>query len=446
MNFLMRFLASSQGGQDLIDTRKGRLWLWVFLALSCCVSFLGMLLLKAESWAWTALSVWGLLAWLRNRQQHADVPKSMRIWTAVCLLWCVAALSSWAANGFLLLQGRELDTPYLKFLLVPFVVFGLVPIWQMNAQRIANGLWVCYILGALACFATAYAQLHGWTGVWLVGEGWGRPGGVVNPIYFGNISLLLGFLGLLGGLQLARRHRGIAWGLLGWLALLCGLLASVLSLSRGGWVALPFLLFIVLGSAWRQRQKGRLVGLIGVFLAGILVAQTLVPEGALRERVGLVYTALTSFDPSSSEDSVGYRLRMWQHALDIAAENPILGAGPGSYVFNTDHGNPPRFRHAHSDYFNTAANLGLLGLMALLLSYGYPAWRFLRLCRSNDPWRVDIALGGILVVTGYAIFSLTDVMFYRSIGTVFYLGTVTVLLALAESGSKTPTQTEHQRA
>lgn len=441
MNSLFRFLAFPKSEHDLSDTAPGRFWLWVFLLLFSCISFVGLVLVKAESWAWTALSLLGLLVLLGRRGQGLGVSKSLRAWAIICLLWCVAALNSWAANGFLVSQGRELDTPYLKFLLVPFIVFGLAPFWQSNAQRIANKLWLCYIVGAILCFATAYAQVHGWLDAWLVGEGIGRAGGAVNPIYFGNISLLLGLLGLLSGLKLARRHGALGWSLLGWFAMLCGLLASVLSMSRGGWVALPFLLLIVVASAWARRQKGRLIGIVGVFLAGILVAQTLMPGDVLRHRVGLAYTALLSFDPNASQDSVGYRLRMWKHALDVTVEHPLFGAGPGSYVFETEGGISPRFRHAHSDYFNAAANLGLLGLLALLFSYAYPAWRFFRLSRSVEPWRAEIALGGLLVVTGYAIFSLTDVMFYRSIGTVFYLGTVTLLLALAEPGQET-TRTE----
>ncbi|VFR56476.1 Lipid A core - O-antigen ligase and related enzymes [plant metagenome] len=433
MNFFRRFFANSRHGHAPSDTMRGGLWPWILLLLFSCVSFGGLLLLKAESWSWTILSLLGLFFWFGLHRGRVDVSPSLRTWGFICLGWSIAALGSWAANGFLISQGRELDTPYLKFLLVPFIVFGLMPMVQVNAQRLANRIWVCYIIGAVLCFAAAYAQLHGWAGAWLVGEGRGRASGAVNPIYFGNISLLLGFLGLLGGLQLARRYGAMVWGLVGWFALLCGLMASVLSLSRGGWVALPFLLFIVVASAWSRRQKGRLIGIIGVFLAGILVAQTLVPKDALRERIDLVYTGLSSFDPNASQDSVGYRLRMWQHALEIAVDHPLFGTGPGSYVFETGSG-APRFWHAHSDYFNIAANLGLLGVLALLLTYVYPAWRFLRLCRSAEPWRAELALGGGLVVAGYAIFSLTDVMFYRSIGTVFYLGTVTFLLALAEPG------------
>lgn len=415
----------------------GSLWLWVFFALFSCVSFLGLFVVKAESLAWTALSMLGLLSWLFVERRSTNISKSLRNWMLICLACSGVAVGSWAANGFLLEQGRELDTPFVKFLLIPVIVYGLTPSLRRAATQISGGLWICYMVGAALCFLVAYAQSHGWTDVWFVAEGRGRAGGAVNPIYFGNIALLLGFLGLIGGLQLARKKGKRAWSLLGWASLLAGLLASGLSLTRGGWVALPFLLLILIGCAWRQGKKGYMLGVAGVFIVGAVFVQTLMPPGALGERIAVARNELASFNPNSSQNSVGYRLRMWQHAIATTAANPLLGGGPSSYVFDTQGDNPPRFHHAHSDYFNMAANLGLLGLLVQLLLYGYPAYRFLRMCRNSDPRRSELALGGLLIVVGYAFFSLTDVMFYRSIGTVFYLGNVTVLLALVERDAGT---------
>lgn len=94
--------------------------------------------------------------------------------------------------------------------------------------------------------------------------------------------------------------------------------------------------------------------------------------------------AARAYLPPSEQGEVG-RLDLWRVALRMAAERPLLGAGPdnfrhlyGIYLgrreFNTS-------IHANSLYFDTLANLGLAGLAAVLaLAYAVArrAWGVFR--------------------------------------------------------------------
>ena len=74
--------------------------------------------------------------------------------------------------------------------------------------------------------------------------GFGRANGTMHPIRFGNLSLLMAFISLAGVLYIQNIKRWMKVG--GILAFVWGLTASVLSESRGGWIAFPALMVIVM--------------------------------------------------------------------------------------------------------------------------------------------------------------------------------------------------------
>src|SRR5204862_6916878 len=68
----------------------------------------------------------------------------------------------------------------------------------------------------------------------------------------------------------------------------------------------------------------------------------------------------------------GIRTDLWQSALNIYAQHPFLGGGPGTWVQLKIPANPPGtanlvLPHAHSLYFQAAAELGTIGLIALVI-------------------------------------------------------------------------------
>jgi len=67
---------------------------------------------------------------------------------------------------------------------------------------------------------------------------------------------------------------------------------------------------------------------------------------------------------SSLEDRIGY----WQAAVRIFRESPFLGAGPGNYMHNYTRFKRPESmeaKHAHSIFFETLAETGIMGTLLL---------------------------------------------------------------------------------
>ncbi len=162
------------------------------------------------------------------------------------------------------------------------------------------------------------------------------------------------------------RLRGPAWGAL------TGLLGYglLLTVSRGGWLALGLALV-----AWpllcsRQSRARRWGAAAGILLVGLAIGAALyLTQPHIRARL------------DDLRANAGERTRpiMWRGAWAIFGEHPAWGGGAGSYNVLFEQHRPETFqdnpRWAHNDYLNTLADYGGVGF---LLSFGAIAgliWR-----------------------------------------------------------------------
>ncbi len=138
--------------------------------------------------------------------------------------------------------------------------------------------------------------------------------------------------------------------------------------------------------------------------------------------------------------SSAQRLEMWHAAGILFRQAPLLGVGSGAYQLRTrelvDAGAvaplTAQFDHPHSEFFHALAERGLLGLLALFALLGVPAWLYYKAVQSNDRVRAMAGMGGLLVVTGFAIFGLTETMFVHSVTLTWYVIMAAVFMVLAD--------------
>lgn len=138
--------------------------------------------------------------------------------------------------------------------------------------------------------------------------------------------------------------------------------------------------------------------------------------------------------------STAQRLEMWHAAGLLFKEEPLLGVGSGAYQVRTrelvEAGAvaplTAQFDHPHSEFFHALAERGLLGLVALLALLGVPGWLYLRAVQSRDTVRAMAGMGGLLVVTGFAIFGFTETMFVHSVTLTWYVIMAAVFMVLAD--------------
>jgi O-antigen ligase len=142
--------------------------------------------------------------------------------------------------------------------------------------------------------------------------------------------------------------------------------------------------------------------------------------------------------------SVGTRLAMWGTAWDIFTEYWLTGIGTGAYraaaARRVDEGRAAPitaiYDNPHNQYLNALATRGVIGLIELLLLLGVPAWLFALRFSAADGLARRSAYAGMVTVSGFAIFGLTETIFNHSLTIGYYVifvGTFAALMYRAEA-------------
>lgn len=223
---------------------------------------------------------------------------------------------------------------------------------------------------------------------------------------FVNHNHFAGYLGMATclGLGLALASRGVTRAVL--LALAVYMAVAVLfSLSRGGALALAGGVgFLTVGLSRDPAHRQDLYRIAG-FVALVLVVAAALGWEPLLDRLE------TLEDPMAAGST---RLAIWRGTLDMVSEHPWHGTGPGTYVDAFRRYQPAStagfsIHHAHNDYLELAAELGLpglvaaLGCLAVLLVQGSAHL----LERSRRPQRA-LGLGALAACFSLSLHSLVD--------------------------------------
>jgi O-antigen ligase len=310
------------------------------------------------------------------------------------------------------------------------------------ARPSARWLW----LGAAGGAAAALAFVA-WQHLVLGIE---RPGGLMNPITFGDLSLCLALLSLAGAVDGGKGAQAGSWLRPSgprWIAAAgaaCGLAASLLTGSRGGWLAL-LLLALLLPLACRfgllPRRRMLALALLACTLAAAAYA---IPRTGVRERVlSTISDTRLYLAGNPVPTSLSVRLELWKAGAMLVRERPWTGRDTPVYkqrmrewiaqgklspaVFA-----PPEPPHMHNDVLQALVTRGLPGLLAWGGMLAAPAcffWRRLRV-RQRDA----AAFAGAMFVLAYAGFGLTEVIFWSMKASLFYAQMVFLLMAYCLNG------------
>jgi len=278
-------------------------------------------------------------------------------------------------------------------------------------------VWAIYMAAAVVCLIGLIEFLAWYVGTPLFGlfsQGWVEIGGWRHPIpphiYRLNITLngstpLAAYLALLippaiGLILTLPRRSENRRALILWLAL--AMIVEVLTFSRAGILALAVSLLILAVGWWRVsgKQGADVVAhwrglnsiLRVVILAGLVIGAGL----------GLFWVQ-HSF--AHRIQNTNFRFTLWQAAFINFQDYWLTGVGPGNFGRALLRLNDPAFpRHqistAHSIYFNTAAELGIIGLLAGAYLYLLAAYSWLKHFRqlTTPAGKIRlIAAGGALV-------------------------------------------------
>lgn len=368
-----------------------------------------------------------LLTWRVQSRERQPLPREFR-WFLITLYLLAA---SWILDGLLSGHGpSSLDRPLKIFLLLPCATYLL---WQPPR---AFWLWASAALGAIAC---------GLVGIYHVQIlHYQRAGHTyINPIEFGDTCTQLALISLCGT-QTARQYpRRLPFFLLMIAGFTLGMTGSILSGTRGAWlaglIALAFLSWWYIG-----RYSKRLLAalLLAMGMSVVLIAHY-APVG---ERLQAMRREITSYrQQGNAATSVGARIQMWQFATELSMKRPLSGWTQKGYdeerLRQVEQGrlNPflAEFNHPHNDYLDASAKRGIFGLIVLLachLSCFVYFWRAMR--RKNMPPQGQaLCLVGMLLPLLFASFGLTDTHIIGNRTIVMYFYLAAFMMALVEKAA-----------
>jgi O-antigen ligase len=246
-----------------------------------------------------------------------------------------------------------------------------------------------------------------------------RAQGFYHPIVFGDLAMLLALVFIAAWPLWA--NRGVWLRIGGFFAIACALYASLLSGTKGAWLALPVGTIIIL-LMYRQYWRNPRRIWLGLFLClALLATSPLLFPKTVGQRVGIMVRDLQDYaEGEKRNSSTGQRLLMWQLALDVWLENPVLGTGLGDYSYEVatrmESGETEMNivrGHAHNIFFDSLSTTGLVGLIGMIMAlFVLPLRAFLRHVRTKET--EVVAVGGIIVVAAFMIFGLTEGWLARS--------------------------------
>ncbi|HRK86030.1 MAG TPA: O-antigen ligase family protein [Alcaligenes faecalis] len=345
--------------------------------------------------------------------------------------WVLLWMSLFAALGMVAaaIHGDPLRAYEVPF---KFVLAVVLVVYCMKFPPKPVFFWMGLVLGTCSGLVVAYWKMLHSTEF--------KAYGYTGAIQFGNLSLTMGVIALIG-LLWTLHHEGPRrreWMVLLTLGVVCGLLGSYFSGTRGGWIATPvFMMLFVLAYVRRSNLLACLFILCAIVGSGLAVStySPLVQERIQAAAKDVVEYQSHGFDSSGS---IGSRLAIWETSLDMLKDKPVWGWGEAQFRAELNKREqdgrlgttPASLANTHNTFIEAwmmYGGLALIALIGLLISL---TWHFLCYVRCSDSIMRAYALAGLCLVMGYVVYGQTQIMLIRNNTLVFFLLMAAVLMGL----------------
>ncbi len=355
--------------------------------------------------------------------------------------WTMVTYGYVGASVVSVVVARSVDQASVREL----ALFAALPLGALGVRRAGTpieraALWEGAVAGALLAGTWGLAEVHF--------AGADRAAGLTtNAILFGDLALMAGFVaaGLAPSVDLRDRRAQLSLA-----ALFAGVFASMLSASRGGWLAIAPLLALV---SWHHRRDAGARQAAAVFACLLLaVVGADLAGGRAIARVEAAVQEVHEYRdaPAASAahaTSVGTRLDMWQASVSAFVDRPVTGLGWGNlqeyFTEEAARGDitaeASTKHHAHNQYLSAMANGGALGLLALLALLAVPGGWFRAAMRDLDPERRAIGAAGLVVVISYGAFAMTEGIFERLLPISVFAVVIAMLAERLDATERTAT-------
>ena len=302
---------------------------------------------------------------------------------------------------------RQIET-FLPMLLYPLLFF-VVPKLPLRTHY----LWTGAATGAIGAGLVAIYQAK------VLGVA-RADGFYYNPIPFGDIALVLSAASLIALLQFPLgKHAKL---LKVWLAFggAFGMIASLLSGTRGGWLTLLTLVLFsawILSSNWSHWKRW-----IALLMACLLIATAvhLSPRANVMDRIdkGLSGGVTWIKTGQVTDGSVSLRLALFAEGFSMFTERPILGWEWRSVKAEQERrllargvdpvwSSPKSYGAFENEVIDKLVGFGLMGLISVVCAFVFPFWAFWRYRLDRDAQIRCFATMGMLLPIMFMEFGLS---------------------------------------
>ncbi|MFZ4855507.1 MAG: O-antigen ligase family protein [Desulfuromonadaceae bacterium] len=249
----------------------------------------------------------------------------------------------------------------------------------------------------------------------------------MNAIQGGDISMSLGLLSLCGAMWAVKKSYHL-YTIFFTVAAGMGVIGSILSQSRGGWILLPVIPFIIYKICSDWFSKRLKTGLLCIYC--LLIIFCLTPQSSIPQRFAIAGQDITLYFSGGTKDtSIGKRIENWKSALDSFVQKPLFGWGKHGVLKSREqqllNGSLGKAAHeyadAHSQYLDELAKRGIIGFAALLALFLYPLNIFIKGLKFHEqPESRAFAASGIILVLSTMGYCVTQSFLNHYSGIIFY--------------------------
>ncbi len=319
-------------------------------------------------------------------------------------------------------QRRLLDD--LRLLLA--VPFFFILRSQEVSQRNLFLLFAVFALAMLSVSLSQYFKADYIEGVYSY-YGYSRPSADVNPMRYAIISLVVASFVL--NFWLLNYFKSKAASVLFLVAAVAGVIACILTQTRGVWLAIPLLcLLYVCYFYWGTRVK-----LLSSMVALIMFVAVFTQHSFVQQRINTTTNNLERYISGDNSSSLGVRLDMYKASLTLTAHRPILGHGLGAFkeeskalrdkgvIGDKIHRAVGTYSTPHNEFFQALVEKGVVGLILTVFMFLVPGLIFYRALKAKNTQIVCYGLCGISMLTVYFVAGQTGTLFNHNILINFYI-------------------------
>jgi len=264
--------------------------------------------------------------------------------------------------------------------------------------------------------------------------GYDRPSGMFNENVFSDLAVILFFLSIVRFFEETKREQIFTS-----IAAIFGVIAVVLSASRGSWLSFLVLIPVYFGIASSRFSKGNYKRSFGLIILTIVISigftqiDLVKEKTAFAKKIGTAIDNAQSWSNDKSEfTSTSARLEMWKYGLLAAEDSPLFGHGyrnanevVSNYAMQFKK-EISMFTHLHNEYLTNLVSAGLVGLVSMIILLFAPLIVFVKKLRSEEHY--NYALMGVLLCVAYSTFGFTHIALGEENMNAFYVFFLSLLL------------------